>query len=928
MAQPKPPGKRDDESEPEAKGPSPRDLGSGSASSTPVQPQFIEHYRIEAVIARGGFGTVCRAIDTTLDRTVALKLIDDPERAPSLIAEAKNTSRLSHPRIAQVYQAGIDEKTGLAFIAFEWVDGPTLRALLRSGELPISRVLRLGQDIATAVAHAHDNDLIHGDLKADNIVVTGEPVRAKLLDFGLSIAEEILGEGEMWGTPAYMAPELLAGGPRTMETDHFALGVILFELATGQLPFGGEDGDEHSVREHQKEPAPDPRESRPDLPSEIADRVRILLSLDPAKRSCDAVELQRVIQLRRRADHGRRMRLPPLLLILAVLLGAWIYRDDLWTGGGNGSGGGSQDAAPPPPYLSVGTWTGPTGDENDASRTIRDLLTLHLAGADPGSALLVPGQAPFASGTVTQTSGEGGSGEWTARWQGTDVEGDPDASLEESALGALPLARQVAARVRVRSSNPEPTTLDVTEEALLLFCEGVRATDSGNWTEARQRLSLARTRAGAFPEAAAWEAALWVIADRPTDALTLLEPLGDATSAPASILRAVLEVPVRDRSLRWNQPHRLAMVVDLVLDLHDPSSVDGELLGRLEEESTEAPRAAGLDWWARESAFLSWRTGDLERLAAAIERYRVQLGPVRTAELWRLEHALRLALGPRDEAMELFQDQLFELPANHPAGWLKIPFLVQKNRFDPAAGAAESRESSTESALAQALSLAIAGRPEQAIEKSRAIVDRFDPSLSHRVRAAIEILRGDPDAALRALREAEQLDPGRPEIEILRNVVTTEPLTDLPVTLMSTGGSMPGGANGSAVTPENPASTSGEVATFESDSRVARFEGAFRTLAGARRSRIAGDPASAADSLAPLRFVADDLSLYLWPEAIFFARLERIVALADAGDRAAARREWKSFRKLWPAERAPSSRVAQFAREVESALKGDDTAEE
>ena len=94
----------------------------GPDEGSSAQPQTIAQYRLDTVVASGGFGTVVRATDTTLDRTVAIKLIDDPNRAANLITEAKNTSRLSHPRIARVYQAGIDDATGLAFIAFEWVD--------------------------------------------------------------------------------------------------------------------------------------------------------------------------------------------------------------------------------------------------------------------------------------------------------------------------------------------------------------------------------------------------------------------------------------------------------------------------------------------------------------------------------------------------------------------------------------------------------------------------------------------------------------------------------------------------------------------------------------------------------------------------------------------------------------------------------------
>ncbi|MFQ5655709.1 MAG: protein kinase, partial [Planctomycetota bacterium] len=149
----------------------------------PPPPQRVAHYRLDALVARGGEGVVYRATDTTLDRTVALKIIDDPASAEGLIAEARHVSLLSHPCIAGVHQAGIDPKSGFAFIALEWVQGPTLRKRLRDGPLGIAELCRFGQRIASAVAHAHDKGLIHGDLKADNVVIAGAGASVEGLAF-------------------------------------------------------------------------------------------------------------------------------------------------------------------------------------------------------------------------------------------------------------------------------------------------------------------------------------------------------------------------------------------------------------------------------------------------------------------------------------------------------------------------------------------------------------------------------------------------------------------------------------------------------------------------------------------------------------------------------------------------------------------------
>ena len=218
--------------------------------------QLISHYRILGPLGSGGMGVVYRAEDTSLHRTVALKFL--PERAASdvrvdehLRREARNASALNHPNICTIYEIG--EDSGKVFIAMEYVEGHTLAELIRQGRLPLETILRYGRQLASALAHAHDRGVIHGDLKPQNIIVTsgGE---AKILDFGLArrsdpaefdkhtletvSAENAAGLG---GTLPYMAPEQIEGGDASPRTDLWSLGIVLYEMAAGTRPFQGEN---------------------------------------------------------------------------------------------------------------------------------------------------------------------------------------------------------------------------------------------------------------------------------------------------------------------------------------------------------------------------------------------------------------------------------------------------------------------------------------------------------------------------------------------------------------------------------------------------------------------------------------------------------------------------------------------------------------
>ena len=217
--------------------------------------QLVSHYRVLGPLGSGGMGVVYRAEDTTLHRTVALKFVPEsaahsPKVNERLRHEARTASALNHPNICTVYEVG--EDSGEIFIAMEFVEGRTLSELIRQGPIPIDTVLRYGRQITSALAHAHERGVVHGDLKPLNIMVTplGE---AKILDFGLArrnnpvefdrktletaSAESSVGLG---GTFPYMAPEQIEGSDASSRTDIWSFGVVLYEMVTGERPFRGE----------------------------------------------------------------------------------------------------------------------------------------------------------------------------------------------------------------------------------------------------------------------------------------------------------------------------------------------------------------------------------------------------------------------------------------------------------------------------------------------------------------------------------------------------------------------------------------------------------------------------------------------------------------------------------------------------------------
>jgi hypothetical protein len=263
----------------------------------------LSHYEITAKLGEGGMGEVWRATDTTLGRDVALKVLPeematDPERLERFKREAQAIAALNHPNIVTIHS--VEEADGINLLTMELVEGKSLDQILPTGGFEVDRLFQLAIQIADALAAAHEKGIVHRDLKPANVMVTDDG-RVKVLDFGLAKLAEgehedeetqlMTQAGMVLGTVPYMSPEGVQGQPTDHRSDIFSFGILLYEMATGQRPFHG-DNAASVISGVLKDQPPSVTELKADLPNHLGRIVRRCLEKQPPRRYQSARDIQ------------------------------------------------------------------------------------------------------------------------------------------------------------------------------------------------------------------------------------------------------------------------------------------------------------------------------------------------------------------------------------------------------------------------------------------------------------------------------------------------------------------------------------------------------------------------------------------------------------------------------------------------------------
>ncbi len=466
-----------------------------------ADPTRLGRYEIESVLGKGAMGVVYLARDPVIGRRVALKTLTIPEDTEEaeefrqrFLREGQAAGILTHPGIVTVFDAGVDDSTGLSFIAMEFIEGRSLREFLRSGHgFAFSEVARIGAALAVALDYAHSKGVVHRDIKPANILFTPQGV-VKITDFGVARLESsnLTATGQFIGTPNYMSPEQVAGGVVDGRSDLFSLGVVLFELLTGQRPFPG-----HTLTEVAykivHEPSRIPSQVRPGLPSAFNPIVLKLLEKDPDRRYARGADVGRTLEALRR-----------------VLAGV--------------SGDASQFSAPPPPpapgesgagsaaptatRATVGAGVSappPPDQETEAGASVWHLPIAPKWAAVAVAAVIVPpvlllavlaakvDRGPYGGPAPGEPARRHRVAEAQRRAADAVAAGQPDKALALLA-GVLDQApySDVARSLRARALGEQASQRDAAarvQEAASLREEGKEFLKAGRWREAQDRFA-------------------------------------------------------------------------------------------------------------------------------------------------------------------------------------------------------------------------------------------------------------------------------------------------------------------------------------------------------------------------------------------------------------------------------------------------------
>ncbi len=264
--------------------------------SSPVGTLLSGRYRLDAQVGSGGMSTVYRAFDTVLERQVAIKLMhreiaSDSDQLERFRREARAVAQLNHPHIVGVIDAGEDEN--MPYIVFEFIEGETLKDhIRRAGRLPVGESVAYAIEIARALGAAHERHIVHRDVKPQNVLIDEEGA-ARVTDFGIArtLTEEgLTADGRVLGTTDYVSPEQALGQPVGPPSDLYSLGVVLFEMLTGDVPFHGENQVAVAMK-HVRDELPDVQLRRPEASSALAAVVDKATAKDVERRYADSREL-------------------------------------------------------------------------------------------------------------------------------------------------------------------------------------------------------------------------------------------------------------------------------------------------------------------------------------------------------------------------------------------------------------------------------------------------------------------------------------------------------------------------------------------------------------------------------------------------------------------------------------------------------------
>jgi eukaryotic-like serine/threonine-protein kinase len=352
-------------------------------------------YELEELVGTGGMSSVYRAHDRLLDRKVALKILhehygSDDTYVARFRHEARAVAALSHPNIVTVIDRG--EQDGRQFIVFEYVEGENLKRVVERGPVPIEMALEVALQIARGLSFAHQHGLVHRDVKPQNVLLNGSG-EAKVTDFGIarsmSVQHSMTQTGTVLGTSDYIAPEQAQGRQVDEQSDVYSLGVVLFELLTGRVPFPGENFVAVAMR-HINEPPPSVRELRPEVSPRLDAAVQRAMAKEAADRFpnmrafCE--ELDVCLDEARGGTQGTHVIPPPaqprrhrrtspwpvLVFLLALIAIGAVVGFLLLHGSGTGSGGTpSASGGGVIALTGVATYDPPPGDGQEHDSSVR-----------------------------------------------------------------------------------------------------------------------------------------------------------------------------------------------------------------------------------------------------------------------------------------------------------------------------------------------------------------------------------------------------------------------------------------------------------------------------------------------------------------------------------------------------------------------------